>query len=415
MCSPPGRATLTGVSEINATHPVRDAWSSRPHRRASEGKIAGVAAAIGRRYAIDPVLLRVAFVVTALFSGAGVLLYLLGWLLLPAETRPVRARRNPMSAVLTIVLVLLLIPVAGVVFGGRASGVLALAVAVGALVLLHRSRAALGEVPGSSAPAQPPTPGTPPVGTTAPGTTATLVPSATTEGAEQPVPPAWDPLGAAPFAWDLPEPSAPPGHAPTPRGARFKVTPITLGLALLTGGIAVAFVPGLAAAQLAALLLGVVGLGLVVGSLVQSGRGLILVAVPLALLTWALQATPAAGFKVGNGYWDPVTVAQVHPRYAVTLGNARLDLTGLRLANGQTVTTRVTVGIGQTHVIVPPNVDVRVSCQTQLGQVHCLGRRGSGHPSRVSVTDLGPDGPGGGTLILDARSGIGQIHVRRGS
>lgn len=413
MCSPPGRATLIGVSEIRAAHPVRDAWASRPHRRASEAKLAGVAAAIGRRYAIDPVLLRVAFVVTALFSGAGVLLYLLGWLLLPAEPRPVGTRRGPMSAVLTIALVLLLIPVAGAVFGGGASGVLALAVAVGALVLLHRSRAALGEGPGSSAPAEPPSPGTPPSTPTPPPTT--LVPSSTADGAEQSAPPAWDPLGVAPFAWDLPEPSAPPGPAPAPRGARFKVTPITLGLALLTGGIAVAFVPGLAATQLAALLLGVVGLGLVVGSLVQSGRGLILVAVPLALLTWVLQATPAAGFKVGNSYWDPVTAAQVHPRYAVTLGNARLDLTGLRLANGQTVTTRVTVGIGQTHIILPPNVDVRLSCQTQIGQVHCLGRRGSGYSARVTVTDLGPDGPGGGTLILDTRSGVGQIHVRRGS
>ncbi|MBV9013320.1 MAG: PspC domain-containing protein [Pseudonocardiales bacterium] len=420
MRSPPGRATLTGVSESRAAHPVRDAWASRPHRRASEAKVAGVAAAIGRRYAIDPVLLRVAFVVTALFSGTGVLLYLLGWLLLPAETPQAHgrehglgARRGLMSAVLMIVLVLLLIPVTGAVFGGGASGVLALAVAVGALVLLHRSRAALGEGPGSSAPAEPPSPGTPPSTPTPPPTT--LAPSSTADGAGQSAPPAWDPLGVAPFAWDLPEPSAPPGPAPAPRGARFKVTPITLGLALLTGGIAVAFVPGLAAAQLAALLLGVVGLGLVVGSLVQSGRGLILVAVPLALLTWMLQATPTAGFKVGNSYWDPVTAAQVHPRYAVTLGNARLDLTGLRLAHGQTVTTRVTVGIGQTHVIVPPNVDVQVSCQTQFGQVHCLGRRGSGHPSRVNVTDPGPDGPGGGTLILDARSGVGQIYVRRGS
>jgi phage shock protein PspC (stress-responsive transcriptional regulator) len=421
MCSPPGRATLTGVSETNAAHPVRDAWASRPHRRAGESKIAGVAAAIGRRYAVDPVLLRVAFVVTTLFSGAGVLLYLLGWLLLPAETHQARgARRRPMSAVLTIALVLLLIPVAEAVLGGRASGVLALAVAVGALVLLHRSRAALGEVPGSSVPAVPAVHAVPTVpavpaelpGTTTPGTT-TLVPSTTTDGA---APPAWDPLGVAPFAWDLPEPAAPPGHAPAaPRGAGFKVTPITLGLALLTGGIALALAPGIAAAQIAALLLGVVGLGLVVGSLVRSGRGLILVAVPLALLIWVLQATPAAGFKVGSSYWDPVTAAQVHPRYAVTLGNARLDLTGLHLANGQTVTTHVTVGIGQTHVIVPPNVDVQVSCQTQIGQVHCLGRRGSGHPSRVKVTDLGPDGPGGGTLILDARSGVGQIHVRRGS
>lgn len=423
-------------------HTVRDFWATRPRRRAGDSKIAGVAAAISRRYAIDPVLVRVAFVVTTLFSGAGVLLYLLGWLLLPVETDQASAAgsmvgrgRSSMSATLTIVLVLLLIPAAGAVFSGRASGVLALAAALGALVLLHRSRAALGEIPESSPHAEARSEGTPqtvqapgePVAPEAPGTTpeapgttmapstTTPAPNTTTDAADRSAPPAWDPLGVAPFAWDLPEPSAPPAHAAPPRGARSKVTPITFGLALLTGGIALAFAPGLSAAQIAALLLGVVGLGLVVGSLMQGGRGLILVAVPLALLTWALQATPASGFKVGGSYWDPVTAAQVQPHYAVTLGNGRLDLTGLRLADGQTVTTSVAVGVGQTHVILPPNVDAQVSCQTQIGEVDCLGRTGSGHPPRVDVTDNGPDGPGGGKLILNVHSGIGQVHVERGS
>ncbi len=407
-----------GVREANVEHTIRDFWATRPRRRADDSKVAGVAAAIGRRYAIDPVLVRVAFVVATLFNGAGVLLYLLGWLLLPAEGDQASAAasvvgrgRGSMSATLTIVLVLLLIPATGAVFGGRASGVLALAAALGTLVLLHRSRAALGEIPGSPPPAEP-------LGTTTPGTTtpgtATLATNATTDGADRPAPPAWDPLGVAPFAWDLPEPSAPPAHATAPGGTRSKITPITLGLALLTGGIALAFVPGLSATQVAALLLGVVGLGLVVGSLMQSGRGLILVAIPLALLTLVLQATPASGFKIGGSYWDPVTAAQVQPRYAVTLGNGRLNLTGLRLA-GQTVTTSVAVGIGETHVILPPNVAAQVSCQTLLGEVDCLGHTGSGYPARVNVTDNGPDGPGGGKLVLDVHSGVGQVHVERGS
>jgi phage shock protein PspC (stress-responsive transcriptional regulator) len=406
------------VREANVEHTVRDFWATRPRRRADDSKVAGVAAAIGRRYAIDPVLVRVAFVVATLFNGAGVLLYLLGWLLLPAEGDQASAAasvvgrgRSSMSATLTIVLVLLLIPATGAVFGGRASGVLALAAALGTLVLLHRSRAALGEIPGSPPPAK--QPGTTTPGTTTPGT-ATLATNATTDGADRPAPPAWDPLGVAPFAWDLPEPPAPPAHATAPQGTRSKITPITLGLALLTGGIALAFAPGLSATQVSALLLGVVGLGLVVGSLMQSGRGLILVAIPLALLTWVLQATPASGFKVGGSYWDPVTAAQVQPRYAVTLGNGRLNLTRLRL-DGRTVITSVAVGIGETHVILPPNVAAQVSCQTLLGEVDCLGQTGSGYPARVDVTNNGPDGPGGGKLVLNVHSGVGQVHVERGS
>ena len=41
-------------------------------------------------------------------------------------------------------------------------------------------------------------------------------------------PPAWDPLGAAPFAWDLPEPGPVPAPAPQ---RRSRVTPVTLALA----------------------------------------------------------------------------------------------------------------------------------------------------------------------------------------
>ncbi len=414
-----GHVRLSHVSDISVQGTARDFWATRPHRRANDRMVAGVAAAIARRYAIDPVLVRVAFVVAAVFGGSGVLLYLLGWLLLPVEgdqasgaERLIGRGRSSMSAVLIIVLVVLLLPATVGVLVGRASGVLGLLVALGALVLLHRSRAALGESPGvqrssSTAPAT-----AEPATATAPGTgTAAAAPAADT-AADQPAPPAWDPLGAAPFAWDLPEPSVPPVRATPPRGALSKVTPITLGLALLTGGIALAFAPGLSAAGIAALLLGVVGLGLVVGAFMQSGRGLVLVAIPLALLTWVLHAAPAAGFKVGGSYWDPVTAAELQPHYAVTLGNGRLDLTGLRLAPSQIVKTSVNVGIGQTHVILPPNVDAQVSCQTQVGQVDCLGRTGS---DRVDFIDNGADGPGGGKVILDVHSGVGEIHVERES
>lgn len=401
------------MSQINVEHTARDFWATRPHRRPSDRKIAGVAAAIARRYAIDPVLVRVAFVVATISGGAGVLLYLLGWLLFPLDDHAADDQasaagrgRSSMSALLTIVLVLLLIPAAGAVFAGHGSGIIGLAVAFGALFLLHRSRAALGEIPGS------PPPGTPP-SETAP---AAATPATTTGDPEQPAPPAWDPLGAAPFAWDLPEPSAQPEPAEPPRGARWKITPITLGLALLVGGIALAFAPGLSAAQVAAMLLGVVGLGLVAGAFLQGGRGLIPVAIPLALITWVLSAAPAAGFKVGTSHWQPATVAQVQPRYSVTVGNGDLDLSGLRLADGQTVRTSVGVGVGQTYVYLPPNVNAQVSCQTQLGDVDCLGHRDSdGAPSRVTVTDNGSDGPGGGTVILDVHSGVGQVRVDRQS
>lgn len=419
------------MNEINVQHMMQDFWATRPRRRSDDRKIGGVAAAIGRRYAVDPVLIRVAFVVATLFSGMGVLLYLVGWLLLPAEGDQTSAAesmlgqgRSSMSPLLTVVLILLLIPASGAVFGGPSSGVLGLVVAAGALVLLHRSRAGLGEVPGPPAAAEgapggaPDTnpPGTNTPGMNAPGMNAPPGTNIGAGGGDQPAPPAWDPLGAAPFAWDLPEPSPAPPPEPTPApGIRSKVTPITLGLALLAGGIAAAFWPALPAAHIAALMLGVVGLGLVVGSLVRGGRGLIMIAVPLALLTWVLQAAPVSGFKVGERSWIPDTTAQVQPRYELTMGDGLLDLSRLQVAPGETVTTRVAMGMGHIEVILPPNVDARVSCRAQVGDVDCLDRSDEGIPAQVNVTDDGPDGPGGGLLILTVHAGLGDVNVVRGS
>jgi len=47
--------------------------------------IAGVCGGVGRYLGIDPILLRVAFVVLAIGGGAGFLIYGLAWLLIPKE------------------------------------------------------------------------------------------------------------------------------------------------------------------------------------------------------------------------------------------------------------------------------------------------------------------------------------------
>jgi hypothetical protein len=233
---------------------------------------------------------------------------------------------------------------------------------------------------------------------------------------DRPAPPAWDPLGAAPFAWDLPEPApVPPPLPPPARGPRSKITPITLGLALLAGGIASAFWPALPAAHILALVLAVVGLGLVTGSLVRGGRGLIAIALPLALLTWVLATVPVSGLQMGERRWTPMTVAQLQPRYELTMGAGMLDLTELRMADDQTVTSTVVLGTGDLRVVLPPQVDAQVTCRAELGEVGCLGRGSSGLPAEVVARSTGTDGPGGGTLVLNVRAGSGVVKVERGS
>lgn len=54
-------------------------------RSRSDRVIAGVCGGLGRYLGLDPVLLRVAFVVLAIAAGGGILLYVVSWILIPEE------------------------------------------------------------------------------------------------------------------------------------------------------------------------------------------------------------------------------------------------------------------------------------------------------------------------------------------
>ena len=54
-------------------------------RDPAHGVVGGVCAGLGRRLGIDPIILRVLFVVTALAGGAGVAVYAIAWAAIPAE------------------------------------------------------------------------------------------------------------------------------------------------------------------------------------------------------------------------------------------------------------------------------------------------------------------------------------------
>jgi phage shock protein PspC (stress-responsive transcriptional regulator) len=49
--------------------------------------VAGVCAAIGHRFGISPNLVRLIFVLSMLLPGPQILIYLAGWILIPAERR----------------------------------------------------------------------------------------------------------------------------------------------------------------------------------------------------------------------------------------------------------------------------------------------------------------------------------------
>ena len=54
------------------------------YRNKSDSKIAGVCSGIGDYFEIDPVIIRLGFLL-ALFLGAGLIVYIIGWIIIPLK------------------------------------------------------------------------------------------------------------------------------------------------------------------------------------------------------------------------------------------------------------------------------------------------------------------------------------------
>jgi phage shock protein C len=64
---------------------VSETSVKRLYRSRSDRKIAGVCGGLGAYLGIDPVIPRLIWVVLALAAGAGLLAYLIAWLVIPIE------------------------------------------------------------------------------------------------------------------------------------------------------------------------------------------------------------------------------------------------------------------------------------------------------------------------------------------
>ena len=414
MSGPAGRTNLRAMNGSDVHTTLRDMWVTRPARPRDGRQIAGVAAAIARRYDIDPVLVRVGFVVAA-FYGIGAALYIAGWVLLPDEpdTDPVGSGRRRPKAWLLIPLGIAAVVGLGGMSHSHGGVLLPIAAVAALLFLLHRSRSGRG-LPGPAAPR--PAQHDRPAQQDAPGTT--------TEGSAM-TPPAWDPLGAAPFAWDLPEPSPTPAPPPRPRS---RVTPVTLALALLAGGVTALVllaVGGLTDLPvLFGVLLAVLGAGLVVGAFTRSGRGLIPVALLVGALTWGALAAPLDRIAAAGPPQDlrlaPTTPAALAPQYRSDVGTIELDLRRMDLtvppgAAATPVATSIDAGVGAVEIWVPRDADVRFTGESGLGSVEFDDQENDGPGARLSVNDLGADGVAAGRpIVLDVHAGVGSVEVHRG-
>lgn len=66
----------------------------RMTRSRGDRLIAGVASGLAAYFGIDPLFVRIGFVILSLFNGMGVILYLALWLIVPNEDSSVKAARR---------------------------------------------------------------------------------------------------------------------------------------------------------------------------------------------------------------------------------------------------------------------------------------------------------------------------------
>jgi hypothetical protein len=142
-------------------------------------------------------------------------------------------------------------------------------------------------------------------------------------------------------------------------------------------------------------------------------RGLIALGIPLVLVVGGLGLVdvPLEG-GIGSPTYRPTTIGAVHRSYELAIGDLSLDLRRVHFT-GRRRHVHAQLGIGQLNVTVPDGVRVVVHGHAGVGSVTAFGRQSEECcPSNLHVDR--PGASGGGTLVLDAEVGAGNVHVMRG-
>lgn len=379
-------------------------------RSRDKSVIAGVCGGLARATSTDPILFRVILAVLALFGGVGVLLYLVAWLLLPADgetASPAGAllgRGNSTTGVaLTVVLagaaILLLSWIPVRTFPANA---VLLATLTLATYLLLRCRPDNAQAPPVTA------------GSTSPLTSQPLAPHG--------------PFAQTPATGFSQAPPTTTAAVPTcgepqrdidstEQVSRLKLSHLTLGIGclviagmIITDIVASVNIP---VAAYFATALAITAIGLLVGTWLGRARGLIALAVALSIGLGL--STAAAGVADRTIVWSPVTASELRPYYDAETGHATLDLRQLRYDSTTTNSTdapqqvRVRLGAGKLTVRLPEDVPSTISAHVMVGKLNLLGKRSDGAglaDQRVKNSD-----DSGADLALDLNVGAGRLEV----
>jgi phage shock protein PspC (stress-responsive transcriptional regulator) len=341
--------------------------------RSDDRVVLGVAGGLGRALAIDPLVIRIAFVVLALFSGVGIVLYIAALLLLAdSPSSP------PSSTIRRIAGSIVILFSARWLFSGNArlpaAGWVVAIGLLGIAVALWRGRSPL-EV--RSAPPAPEV-------------------LASTEG------------GATSDRWE----TWTTQRRDRPRPPRSALGLLTIGTATVVGSLVwlVGSDSG-RGSQAFGWATVVLGAGLLVGTFAGRARWLILPALLTAVAAVGAAAMNFAGSSVNHrsGSRSEFVGAGsvVQPRYSRGLGDFDLEL----FDYPNDVSTTIDVGVGKLTVDVPEDARVQIDARVGVGSIDAFGSSRSGYRRSLSLDD---NKSGAHLIKLTLRVGVGSIEVRRG-
>lgn len=352
---------------------VRDL--GRLRRSRDDRKIAGVAGGLARHLDIDPIILRVAFVVLVFFGGAGLLLYGALWLLVP-EDGEVRAKihldpRNRTAAIVVAGTLAALALIGDTMGGYGFPWPIVIIGGIVALVLSRRDRRREHSTEYAA--------------TSAGGHAAADL------GAYQ----GYVPPTARPSKRELYGPSL--------------FLPTLALIAISLGAMRLVEVNGteIPAAAYPALAIAISGAALVLGAWAGRAGSVLWIALFAGI---ALAASSVSG-DIGADRVTPMFANEVDPTYEIGIGHLVLDLRQVAdpaALDGKTIT--LNGQIGQIEVIVPDNIDVTaVGDVSGAGEITIFGRSDHGDNAHVLNNHEAPEPIA--HITINADLNLGEITM----
>ena len=381
-------------------------------RSATDRTVLGVCGGFAEYYGLDPLVVRIAVAVLALFGGLGIVLYLAGaaWLPEPGDTSPITSSRRLPMLVIAIIAALVILPGAVFPFGDGAGFLVAAAVVVLIVLLAQRQR-----------PAPPPP----------------VIPPEHIQPVPQPTEaPEMSDTSAAPFPESggyasTPYPQMtyappPPTYPPAPKAprARSYLGAVTLCVALIWFGTAWALnaadATSMSAVTIFGVSLAILGAGILIGAWIGRARWLVLLALPLSLMVWGLAAVPE-GVRLGEaGDWvaagigetDFQPVSATDDAFEWGFGSASLVVSDWEAyADDGLSDITASVGIGELVISVPDDWNVVVNAEVGLGSIRSEGVQLADGPGLEEVLTFESATAGAPRMSIDATVDLGEIRI----